>query len=344
MSRCLIIGCLVVLISQLQAQPSESLENKVRLLKAPDDADSTYIIRYIREDDIRVIYGGQGSNISYGSTNDGDALFGEALYNNVNDLAGFGLTYKFIDFDLTFSLPKVRIMDEERQNLSQFRLAYSYTMRKLAIRGYISESKGVIVQQSREGTESDPDVHIFKVGAQVTYYFNYSKYSYRSANFQNELQRKTAGSLLVRAEPFYRSLGMQNALIPDDRLLYGEQAGLEYVRTGGLMLMPGYGYNLAIRCGKFFVSPIIFLGPGLTVNGYEAADDKHTFMNIEWAGSFALNAGYNGPKFYATFRTIYDVGYFNLDPSYFTTSDLKITLTVGWRFNHFETFIPTSLF
>ena len=344
MSRCLIIGCLVVLISQLQAQPSESPDDKVLLLKSPDDADSSYIMRYTREDDIRLIYGGQGSNLSYGSTNEGNALFSDALYHNVNDLAGFGLTYKFIDFDLTWSLQHVSTLDDERQNLSQFRLAYSYTMRKFAVRGYVSDAKGVIVEQTKGSTESDPDVHLVKVGAQVTYYLNNRKYSYRAANFQNELQRKSAGSLLVRAEPFYRSLGMHDALIPEDKALYEQQAGLEYVRTGGLMLMPGYGYNLALRGGKFFVSPIVFLGPGVTVNVYKAADDKPTFMNIEWAGSFALNAGYNGPKFYASFRTIYDVGYFNLDPSYFTTSDLKITLTVGWRFHHFESFIPASLF
>ncbi|HMG90510.1 MAG TPA: hypothetical protein VK589_10625 [Chryseolinea sp.] len=67
-------------------------------------------------------------------------------------------------------------------------------------------------------------------------------------------------------------------------------------------------------------------------------------MNVEWEGSLALNVGYNGSKAYARLRTIYDVGYFKLDPSYFTSSDLKVTLTIGWRFNHFENFIPASLF
>jgi hypothetical protein len=107
--------------------------------------------------------------------------------------------------------------------------------------------------------------------------------------------------------------------------------------------MPGYGYNLAVRDGRFFVSPIIFLGPGLTINGYKAADGKHSFLNIEWAGSFALNVGYNGVKAYATLRAAYDVAYFKLDPSYFTSSDVKVTLSLGWRFSHFENFIPTSL-
>ena len=343
MGRWLVIACFVMLTLQIQAQTSANQNQKSLLLKSPDDADSTYIMKYKREDDIRIIYGGQGSNISYGSTDDGSALFSDALYHNANDLAGFGLTYKFIDFDLVFSLKEVRLMDEERQNLSQFRFAYSYTMRKFAVRAYISNATGVIVEQNKSGAPSNPDVHLSKVGAQVTYYFNNKKYSYRSANFQNELQLKSAGSLLVRAEPFYRSLGMHNAIIPTDQL-YGQQAGLEYVRTGGLMLMPGYGYNLSMWQGRLFVSPIVFLGPGITVNSYKANDGKHSYVNVEWSGSFALNLGYNGPRAYATIRGAYDVGYFKLDPSYFTTSDLKVTLTVGWRFSHFEGFIPTSLF
>ena len=142
MIRCLIIVCFVVLNANVRAQQSVKLNHKTNLLKPPDDADSTFIRRYTREGDIRLIYGGQGSNISYGTAKDGSALFSDALYNNTNDLAGLGLTYKFIDFDLTFSLRKVNIMEEERQNLSQFRFAYSYTMRKLAIRVYLSDAKG----------------------------------------------------------------------------------------------------------------------------------------------------------------------------------------------------------
>ena len=335
--------CVVVVNVHTQAQEPVNPKDKTKLLNAPNDADSMYILTFTREDDIRLIYGGQGSNISYGTNGDGSALFSDALYHNVNDLAGFGITYKFIDFDLVFSLRNVNLMDEERQNLSQFRLAYSYTTRKFAIRAYLSESTGVIVGQTKGTTQSEADVHLLKVGAQVTYYVNDSKYSYRAANFQNELQRKRAGSFLVRAEPFYRSLGMETAMIPKD-ILYGPQSGLEYVMTGGLMIMPGYGYNLAARQGRFFVSPIIFIGPGFTINGYKADDGKHSFLNVEWAGSFALNVGYNGSRAYASVRGAYDAAYFKLDPSYFTSSDVKVTLTVGWRFSHFEDFIPTSLF
>ena len=54
--------------------------------------------------------------------------------------------------------------------------------------------------------------------------------------------------------------------------------------------------------------------------------------------------GYNGPRWYAAFRSSFEYNYFLLDPSYFQTSDLKLGLTVGYRFNYFEKFLPESIF
>jgi len=347
----LIIPCIIVLVSQTHAQrnsePPKTMQPCLALLRLPDDADTLYILKYCKENDVRFLYGAQGSSLAYGSSNKDSEVINNALYNNVNDLVGFGLTYKFIDFDLSFSLPKVRILEEDRQNLSQFRLVYSMTGRKFAVRAFFMESKGVIVADQEEDFKSNPDVHVVRVGAQLTYYFNFNKYSFRAANFQNELQRKSAGSFLVRLEPFYRTIGMKSALVPtalDVPATYGKQVGLEYVKSPGVLIMPGYGFNFAAYNGKFFVSPIVFFGTGFAVNVYRTENEKYTFLNAEWAGSVALNVGYNGRKTYVTLRGTYEAGYFKLDPSYFTTSDLKVSFTVGLRFGHLEKFIPLSLF
>ena len=316
-------------------------------LRQPDDADSTYILRYCLENDIRILYGGQGSSLAYGSDKKEDNLTNNSYYNNVSDLIGFGLTYKVIDFDLSFSLPKVHLLEEDRQNLSQFRLSGSYTGRKFAARGFYSESKGVIVTDQAAEFSSSPDVHLVFMGVQLTYYFNFRRYSFRAASFQNELQRKSAGSFLIRVQPFYRSIGMKSPLVPSELDLpetYGEQVGLQYVKSPGVLIMPGFGYNFAAFNGKLFVSPIVFLGGGFAVNVYRAEDGQHTLFNTEWAASAALNVGYNGKKVYASVRGLYEAGYFKLKPSYFTTNDVKIGLTVGLRFGHLEKFIPTQLF
>ena len=42
-----------------------------------------------------------------------------------------------------------------------------------------------------------------------------ARYSYRAAMYQSEFQMKTAGSFLLRVEPFYRNLGGQSgSMIP----------------------------------------------------------------------------------------------------------------------------------
>mgnify|MGYP003434066502 FL=1 len=129
---------ILLLSAEIKAQPSDTtLIGKppcISLLRVPSDADSLYILRYCKENDIRLLFGAQGSSLAYGSKKEEGDTYNDAMYHNVNDLVGFGLTYKWIDFDLSFSLPDSKVLEEERQNLSQFRLSGSITGRKLAVR------------------------------------------------------------------------------------------------------------------------------------------------------------------------------------------------------------------
>jgi len=314
------------------------------LIHPPIDADSNYIMRYAKQNDIRVLYGAEGTSLAFGSKKEGNHI-NTSLYNNVNDLIGVGLTYKILDVDLSFSLPKTRLMEEDRENLKLFRLATSYTGRKIAIRGYLTKSTGMVSSDENGAFESQPDVEMIKVATQITYNFNETKYSYRAANFQNEFQKKTAGAFLLRCEPSYRFLEAPTKLVSASRDLvatYGDQAGLQYISAPGLLLMPGYGINVALLQGKIFISPIIMAGPGFAVNTYRSDAGKKTILNYEWSATGSLNLGYNSAKMYVTARVAYDLYYTALNPSYLTTTDLKITLTVGYRFSNLENFIPTS--
>ena len=312
----------------------------------PTDADSNYIMRYSQQNDIRFLYGAEGTSLAFGSKREGNNI-NTALYNNVSDLIGVGLTYKIIDADVSFSLPNTRLMAEDRENLEQFRLALSYTGRKLAFRGFVTKSKGMISSDAEKEFTSRPDVQLTRVAVQVTYNFNEKKYSYRAANFQNELQKKTAGSFLLRLEPSYRYLEAPTKLVPMNRdvaTVYGDQTGLQYVGAPGLLMLPGYGLNIAMMEGKFFLSPIVLAGPGFAINTYKSDTGKKTSVNYEWSTVVAINAGYNGVKMYSTLRAAYETYYTSLNPSYLTTTSLKVSLTVGYRFCNLEKFIPTSLF
>lgn len=308
------------------------------------DADSTYIGIFRLRNDVRLIYGAQSGSLTYGSKRTSDSPF-SGNFNNANDVVGFGLTYKIIDFDATFSTGKSTIFSAQNESLKQFRISGSYTMRKFYFRAFYSDSKGMISTAEGDTYVSQPDVHMLRLGVQAMYIFNSGRYSLRSAYFQNESQRKTAGSFLVRAEPFYRSLGTESRFVPEQHDLpqtYGKQAGLHYLQAPGLLIMPGYGINVVARGGSIFFSPFVLVGAGMALNIYKSDSGRQTSFNTEFAASAGVNTGYNGENFYAKVRFTYDANYMPIDPAFFSMRDLNLVLVVGYRFKNFERFIPTS--
>ena len=304
------------------------------------DADSSYVRKYRLKYDMRIFYGGQGNNIAIGSKNDQETHLTGDLYANTNDYLGVGITYKWLDGDVSFALPGTTYLKEERSNLKQFKLGISYTQRKLAFRAYFTNSTGVIVSDAEGEFESQPSLHEIKSGLQIIYLFNASKYSYRASMYQSEYQLKTAGSFLLRLEPFYRNLGTkQGSMIPPEYNLsarFGEQAGLEYVKAPGLLILPGYGINIVIPNTQFFISPIAFAGFGIAHNMYKTTSTKGSFNSVEYAGHLGLNAGYNGNRHYMKIQFNWSTGYTLLDPTYMTNTNLSLVLMVGFRFRDFK--------
>ncbi len=213
----------------------------------------------------------------------------------------------------------------------------------MTIGGYWIDSQGLVITDAAESYESSPDVRLVRVGLRFTFNFNPTRYSFKGANFQNELQQKSSGSFLLRFEPYYRKNGIGTILTPsalDNTATYGDQAGLPYVSSPGLTVLPGYGYTLAIKNGKFFVSPIILVGGGVAVSAYKGNVEEHVIVNTEWAAIAEINTGYNGNRIYVSLRSYYETRRFNLNPSYFTSSNIKVGITARYRFVYLEKSIP----
>ncbi len=300
------------------------------------DADSNYVKKIDLNNEVRIFYGGQGNNLSLGSTRDDATKLNGDLYKNTNDYIGIGITFGWLDGDISFSLPGTTYLREERSNLSQFKLAFGFTRRKVVFRPYYSESAGVVISDSYNEFKSAPSLHEVKLGLQITYLFNPSKYSYRASMYQSEYQVKTAGSFLVRIDPFYRTVGTKDGtMIPPPYDLpsrFGAQTGLEYIRSPGLLVLPGYGINVAVRNTRLFISPIAFAGFGLAQNMYETTSRKGSATSLEYAAHVVLNAGYNGSRYYSKLQFAWSSGYTSLDPTFLTNANLTCVLTAGIRF------------
>src|SRR5688572_32892172 len=117
----------IMLIGHSSIAFSQTIEGTMRA----KDADSIYIRTFIKSNDVRMFYGGQGNRLVLGSLRDGSPDLAKNVFNNTNDFIGLGITYKWLDGEVSFSLPGTTYLKEERSNLDQFKLSASYTRRKV---------------------------------------------------------------------------------------------------------------------------------------------------------------------------------------------------------------------
>ena len=104
--------------------------------------------------------------------------------------------------------------------------------------------------------------------------------------------------------------------------------------------MPGYGATIKSVDQKFYVSPFIFAGPGIAFNFYKGGLGEFAYTNWEFGGMAALNVGYSNSRFYVNVAGIDEVNYSPINPAYFLSTNLRMTLTEGYRFFNLENVLP----
>ncbi len=301
-----------------------------------EGTDSLYIGKYPRHNDVRFFYGVRGNSLTYESLKGATPNVQGNLYRNIGDYVGFGLTWKkWVDFDLSVALPGTTYLREERSTLQQVFLSARVTMRHLSFRGYITDANGAVYSSSNDQYGSPASVHESRTGLQAFYFFNATRYSYRSALYQNEVQLRSAGSFLLGAEVFYRSLSANDGLTNsayDVSARYGDQAGLKTLKAPGILVLPGYAYTKVWHEGRYFLSGLLSAGAGVAFNRYRADKGSDTRNNLEAAGNIMLSGGYSGSQHYLRLMILGYGRYELLDPTFITSTNLMIDVTVGKRF------------
>ncbi|HWA34341.1 MAG TPA: DUF4421 family protein [Cyclobacteriaceae bacterium] len=324
---------LAIFIVALQPVGAQQLKD----IAAPiDGTDSLYIGKYPRLNDVRFYYGVRGNSLTYESLRGSSPGIQGNLYRNIGDYIGFGLTWKkWIDFDVSVALPGTTYLKEERSTLQQIFLSARITTRHLSFRGYITDASGAVYASANDQYLSPPSVHESRVGLQGFYFFNARRYSYRAALYQNELQRRSAGSFLLGAEIFYRSLSASGGMTDpayDVSARYGEEAGLKTLKAPGILLLPGYAYTHVWREGQYFASGLLSAGAGIAFNRYRADKGSDTRNNVEAAANIMISGGYNGGKHYVRLMMAGYGRYELLDPTFLTSTNLMLDITLGRRF------------
>jgi hypothetical protein len=221
-------------------------------------------------------------------------------------IAGF---YKWFGLGLSLYSPFSFIDEQKNGKTKALDLRLNLYSNVFAIEGHLLRIKGFYVSNfaGPAGTHyTSPEMLIYSIGLSGYYIYNYKRFSLRSAYFQNEWQKKSAGSLIGRLSVNVSTLDADSGMIPRELLMDYNFDSLNNYTSGTLVsasLTPGYAYNFVFlkRC---YLHAGLLAGPQ-----YNSLTDRTSGKNVQ-TGVFSMlllfrgAIGYNGNKFHAGFSAI----------------------------------------
>jgi hypothetical protein len=138
------------------------------------------------------------------------------------------------------------------------------------------------------------------IGLAGYWIYNAKRFSIRAAYIQNERQKKSAGSLVVRPAFLYYEISSDHGIIPLEILDKYQLSSSYIVKSGkfySLELSPGYVYTF-VFLKNFYITAAVF--PGIAAQFSSYSNEIKGFYDSEFAfqvsGRFAL--GYNSDKWF----------------------------------------------
>jgi len=270
---------------------------------------------YVREfpEKYTLRLGMQSTFNSFSLTNRANNSILEVLPNDKTYL-GASFLFRSLEVDLGFApnfLSENKDNDDSRLFTLNFRMFLGKWMQTL---DFYSQ-KGFFASDGNN-TLLLPEMSSLKIGGTTGYVFN-DRFSFRAIGFQNEWQKKSAGSFIPRLTIYYTKLDLHDDS-PDSP-----------TNSYDIALGPGYYYNWVIK--KHFIFSLgatVGLGVNITSSGFTNQTTSLTQV------IFRTAIGYNSERFFAGLNASAQLLQHSTDPD--TVQDDIITFGefyVGYRLN-----------
>jgi hypothetical protein len=222
---------------------------------------------------------------------------------NEHNNLGIGFTYRFLSINIG---NHVGIADRDYNQYGktrQFDLQSHFYYNGFIIDFYGQYYKGYYLDRpvTTNNIVKRPDINTTDLSLSVQYVVNNARYSYLAPFYQNQLQKKSAGSWLVGG-------GFYNSAVRGDSAIIGRNLQdttlLRYslfTRSGvsGLGVNLGYAYTQIIHT-RFFVGGSFSLGLGLNAAKMEYDDERvKRALGPQYNVTIKLAGGYHFGSVYA---------------------------------------------
>ncbi|MEI7726279.1 MAG: DUF4421 family protein [Bacteroidota bacterium] len=262
---------------------------------------------------------------------------------NVNLRIGLAGFWKWFGLGLSINNPFYKTDPDAYGKTRTVDLRVNAFGRKIAGELFVQNYKGYFISSPErpDGTHYIiPDMATFSFGIAGYWIYNSKKFSIRAAFIQNERQKKSAGSLVVRPAFLFYRLSSDQGIIPAE-LKDAYHIPLTNLVTSGefytLGLSPGYAYTF-VFLKNIYITAALF--PGFAVQLYSFSNEVKSYSNSEFSfqlsGRFAV--GYNSDKWFlgGSVQTGFNEITDHLSNALFTYDVAQFRLWGGTRFDIFR--------
>lgn len=235
-----------------------------------------------------------------------------------NQAVGLGLRFTHRWLSLAIAYEPKAVQEERYGATNHLNLMLSTYGKRIGVDLYYLKYKGYYISNPQNTPELAPnyrnsfpiypDLSTLNLGFNVCYIFNHRKYSYRSTFLHNDIQRKSAGSVILTASYSYYRIHSDTGVVPQELFTYfPEDSRITNGSFHSMSIMPGYSYTL-VGLQRLFVTFAPSVGPMLQFQTYSVANSpvEQTRTDVVPRAMLKAGFGFNSRKFFIGYSGIID--------------------------------------
>ena len=231
---------------------------------------------------------------------------------NDNILIGLGYTYSFLTINLGVKLPFVNEDDELYGKSKYIDLQTNFLFRSYIVDLYLQWNSGYYLSNpdavyyswnnNEDIMPQRGDMRTNIVGLNVQRLFNSERYSYKASFWQNEFQKRSAGSPIVGAEAYWM-LGMTDSLMVESAIPSSGYMDDELFNQNDMVnvgLNGGYAYTF-VWAEKLYLSLWTMFGVSGAYHRIHYTPDSYTLskgFSLGLTNNTKISLGFNSRRYY----------------------------------------------
>lgn len=258
------------------------------------------------------------------------------LMANTSASLGFSFDYNWLSLDYSFNIPGTAVANEA-PSIHTWELHLKKTGPHFRAGIDITRYFGLVMPLDRRTQSFDyfDDIIYRRYGLEFTFIVNGEKFSYPAGTSFSMRQRKSAGSLIVTALPFYQRFSLSRD--PQKGFTPKDSAFLDAVGNNpdalSMLVRTGYAYTKVWQEGLYSLHGAVEAGTGLQ-DRWPRLGKPAIRPIFNWR--LSLTAGYNGEKWYGYFRAAYEKWRTYQVGSVMNTRNDQFGITCGYRIGQWK--------